>query len=221
MHKLAIIQTRLKAPKNQFNKFGGYSYRSLEDILEAYKPLETELGCHLILKDEIVHIGERYYVKAEAYLFDEDKLIGTSTGYAQEGEQRGMSPGQQTGSASSYARKYCLAGLFLCDDTKDPDFYPPPGKMQKAETKENTSNEQKQKELEERIDLLKKNNLLHARKFQGELKDKMIAAINDPKFNSINGQETILKKMKEKLAQALSETPPPAPNSEPTFTVPF
>jgi hypothetical protein len=105
----------------------------------------------------------------------------------------------------------------LCDNARDPDSISP----EQGRSEENKSNEQKQKELEERIELLKKNNLLHARKFQGELRDKMIAVINDPKFNSINGQETLLKKLKEKLAQALTATPPPEPKPEPTFKVPF
>lgn len=213
MHKLTIIQSKLKAPKNQFNKFGGYAYRSCEDILEALKPILAENDCHLILKDEVVLIGTRYYVRAEAYLFDGEKLIGTSTAYAREEEERkGMSGGQCTAASSSFARKYCLCGMFLCDDTKDPDYYPPPeNKTQKNEIKDNKSDERRQKEIEERIGLLKQNNLLQAKKFQGDLKDKMIATINDPKFNSVNGQETLAKRIKEQLLKQVENLPPPPP----------
>lgn len=208
-NKLQIIQTKLKAPKSQVNKFGGYSYRSCEDILEAFKPLEVETGCHLIVKDEIVHIGERYYVKADAYLFDGDKLIGTSTAYAREPEeQRGLSPSQLTGSASSYARKYCLNGLFAIDDNKDADFFPPEKKETKKEEK---SDERKKQELEERISLLIQNNIIQAKKCQGETRDKMLATISDAKFHSIAGQETLAKRIREHLLKQVENLPPPPP----------
>jgi len=211
MHKLTIIQSKLKAPKNQFNKFGGYAYRSCEDILEALKPLLAEQDCHLILKDEVILIGTRYYVRAEAYLFDGEKLIGSSTAYAREEEERkGMSGGQCTAASSSFARKYCLCGMFLCDDTKDPDFYPPENKPQK-EVKDSKTDQQRQKEIEERISLMKQNNLLQAKKFQGDLKEKMIDTINDPKFNSINGQETLAKRIKEQLLKQIENLPPAPP----------
>ena len=116
--KLAEIQRTLKAPKSNFNAFGKYSYRSAEDILEAVKPL---LGDSILtLSDEIVHIGDRYYVKALAILSG-DGMVST-TAYAREEEtKKGIDAAQITGAASSYARKYCLSGLFLLDDTKDPD----------------------------------------------------------------------------------------------------
>lgn len=121
--KLITIQKELKAPKKQFNKFGNYKYRSCEDILEAVKPLVTKEGCALVITDEIVEIGERYYVKATATITDtkDDTSISVSA-YAREPEdKKGADVSQITGAASSYARKYCLNGLFLIDDTKDAD----------------------------------------------------------------------------------------------------
>jgi hypothetical protein len=117
--KLSEIQQKLKAPKSQFNKFGGYEYRSCEDILTALKPLLG--GAVILLADEIVQIGERYYVKATATLREGEEVI-TTTAFAREEEiKKGMSSDQVTGSASSYARKYALNGLFAIDDTKDSD----------------------------------------------------------------------------------------------------
>ena len=122
--KLEIIQTKLKAPKNQKNDFGDYNYRSCEDILEALKPLLKETKTTLIMSDEIILIGNRYYVKATASLFDaenENQKIWNSA-YARECEnKKKMDESQITGACSSYARKYALNGLFAIDDTKDAD----------------------------------------------------------------------------------------------------
>lgn len=115
------IQSELKAPKNQRNSFGNYNYRSAEDILEAVKPLLVNNDCTLTLSDEVVEIGGRIYVKATATFNDgqADKVV---TAYAREAEtKKGMDESQITGTASSYARKYALNGLFLIDDTKDAD----------------------------------------------------------------------------------------------------
>lgn len=121
--KLLKIQTELKAPKNQVNKFGGYNYRSCEDILEAVKPLLDKYRCTLKISDELVNIGERYYIKATAKLIDVDKeTFIENTAFAREEEsKKGMDGSQITGATSSYCRKYCLNGLFLIDDTKDAD----------------------------------------------------------------------------------------------------
>lgn len=120
--KLIAIQTELKAPKSQFNKFGGYNYRNCEDILEAVKPLCAKHDVVPLLSDEIVMIGERYYVKGIAKITDgKDEII--TTAFARESfDKKGMDESQITGSASSYARKYALNGLFCIDDTKDADF---------------------------------------------------------------------------------------------------
>lgn len=121
--KLLNIQTELKAPKGQKNKFGNYMYRSCEDILEAVKPLLKENRVTLQLTDEIVFLGNRYYIKATAILKDtEEKTMIENTAYARESEtKKGMDDSQITGTASSYARKYALNGLFCIDDTKDAD----------------------------------------------------------------------------------------------------
>lgn len=117
--KLERIQKQLKAPKNQVNKFGGYNYRSCEDILEAIKPLLD--GCVVTISDTIREVGGRIYVEAEATISDGVNQINV-TAFAREPEDRkGMDASQITGAASSYARKYALNGLFLIDDTKDAD----------------------------------------------------------------------------------------------------
>lgn len=122
MKELQVIQSQLKAPKNQRNSFGGYDYRSCEDILEAVKPLLCELHCTLTLSDELVALGSRFYVKATAEIRSESGEVETTTAYAREEEtKKGMDAAQITGSASSYARKYALNGLFCIDDNKDPD----------------------------------------------------------------------------------------------------
>lgn len=121
MSKLLEIQHRLKAPKGQYNSFGKYKYRSCEDILEAVKPILYEVGCTLTLSDDIVLIGDRFYVKATALLLGADTNHQV-TAYAREDEdKKGMDGSQITGTASSYARKYALNGLFCIDDTKDAD----------------------------------------------------------------------------------------------------
>lgn len=121
MEALKKIQQELKAPKNQMNSFGGYKYRSAEDILEAVKPLLAKHGAELTLSDDIVEVGGRIYVKATATLTD-GKEQATVHAFAREPEEkRGMDASQITGTASSYARKYALNGLFLIDDTKDAD----------------------------------------------------------------------------------------------------
>lgn len=121
--KLITIQQKLKAPKGQYNSFGKYKYRSQEDILEAVKPHLAAVGATLTVSDELQYIGDRYYIKATATLYDESgEIIEQVNAYAREEEvKKGMDGSQITGTASSYARKYALNGLFLIDDTKDAD----------------------------------------------------------------------------------------------------
>jgi hypothetical protein len=131
---LTMIQSELKAPKGQYNSFGKYSYRSCEDILEAVKPLLAKYNARMTINDEVVLIGDRFYIKATAYLAsnDDDKTISVSA-YAREAQdKKGMDEAQITGAASSYARKYALAGLFLLDDNKDPDALNKHGKEPKV-----------------------------------------------------------------------------------------
>lgn len=126
--QLHEIQKTLKAPKNQRNTFGNYNYRNAEDILEAVKPLLGE--SILIISDEIVQVGNRYYVKATA-TFQCGEQTTIAYGWAREPENRkGMDESQITGATSSYARKYALNGLFILDDTKDADNGPPPQRPQ-------------------------------------------------------------------------------------------
>lgn len=122
--KLSAIQIELKAPKGQYNSFGKYKYRSAEDILEAVKPICAKNKATLILSDSVELVGDRIYVRASATLMDSEKpeaLIAVSA-YAREADtKKGMDASQITGTASSYARKYAMNGLFNIDDTKDAD----------------------------------------------------------------------------------------------------
>ena len=121
--KLMTVQTKLRAPKGQYNSFGKYSYRSCEDILEALKPLLAEVGAIVNVSDEVKLIGNRFYVEATAMFLDcetGDSIVARA--YAREDEtKKGMDLAQVTGSVSSYARKYALNGLFAIDDNKDAD----------------------------------------------------------------------------------------------------
>lgn len=123
LEKLMKIQAELKCNKNQVNKFGGYNYRSCEDIFEAVKPLLSKYKCSLKASDELVMVGERYYIKATVTIYDtESNGELTNTAYAREEEnKKGQDGSQITGTSSSYARKYALNGLFLIDDVKDAD----------------------------------------------------------------------------------------------------
>ena len=123
LEKLQKVQNEIKAPKNLYNSFGKYKYRNVEGILESFKPYGKKYGLALTISDEIVQIGERIYVKAIASLHDiETSESIQNTAFARESlEKKGMDDSQITGTASSYARKYALNGLFLLDDTKDAD----------------------------------------------------------------------------------------------------
>ena len=122
LNELVYIQSTLKAPKNQRNTFGGYNYRSCEDIMEAVKPLLKEMNCTLVVSDDIVQVGDRFYVKATAILKTPSGEEYKNSAFAREPlSKKGSDESQLTGAASSYARKYALNGLFCIDDTKDAD----------------------------------------------------------------------------------------------------
>lgn len=122
MKELIAIQSELKAPKSQFNKFGQYKYRKAEDILEAVKPLLAKQKCTLTITDDVVMVGNRIYVKSTATIKNEKGECETTTGWAREEEtKKGMDGSQITGASSSYARKYALNGLFSIDDNADSD----------------------------------------------------------------------------------------------------
>lgn len=183
--KLLSIQTELKAPKNQFNSFGNYNYRSCEDILEAVKPLCKRENVLLTLSDTIKHVGERYYVEATATLYDveTDDCISVSAYAREEETKKGMDSSQITGAASSYARKYALNGLFNIDDTKDSDS------TNEGEGKHKTSPKPK---AEPKND------------YQSQLKELM-----DNSKGKITGPmiaETIEKKFGKRKANELNET---------------
>ena len=118
---LKAIQAELDVPKSQYNSFGKYNYRNAEDILAAVKPLCKKYGCLLTVTDEMVMLGDRYYVKATATISDVNNHYKTTAYAREELTKKGMDSAQITGAASSYARKYALNGLFCLDDVKDAD----------------------------------------------------------------------------------------------------
>ncbi|MGN1166862.1 MAG: ERF family protein [Lachnospiraceae bacterium] len=140
--KLAAIQQELIAPKNQFNKFGNYSYRSCEDILEGLKPCLKKVNAAVKISDEIIQIGDRYYIQATANLIDceSGESISNTALAREEDSKKGMDSSQLTGSTSSYARKYALNGLFCIDDVKDADSRDNSAKDTKS-NKENATSE--------------------------------------------------------------------------------
>lgn len=151
MKKLTAIQNELKAPKNQYNSFGKYKYRSCEDILEAVKPLLKKHDCTLTITDEVMEVGGMVFIEATAILTtitaDIEKLKSHVMVKAQAGidpNRKGMDIAQSFGSSSSYARKYALNGLFLIDDTKDADATNDHGKTQTTPPKTQTAPVQKQ-----------------------------------------------------------------------------
>lgn len=122
MEELLQIQSELKVGKERVNSFGGFNYRSAEDILEAVKPLLQKHKCIVTMSDEIINVGDRYYVRANAVISNsEGKGISVFAVARESLEKKGMDSAQITGSTSSYARKYALNGLFAIDDGKDPD----------------------------------------------------------------------------------------------------
>lgn len=152
--KLSKIQIELKAPKNQYNSFGKYNYRNCEDILESVKPICAKYKTTLVIYDEVVMIGDRYYIKAIAKLYDQEtEDYIEAFAYARESiTKKGMDDSQVTGATSSYARKYALNGLFNIDDTKDFD-----DERTQQQSKQNKQ-EQKQNKQESKQN---KNNILN------------------------------------------------------------
>lgn len=148
-NKLMNIQQELNVPKGQYNSFSNFYYRSCEDILDAAKPICAKHGCVLIVGDEVTQVGDRYYVKATATLYDtETGEQYQNTGSAREEEsKKGMDGAQITGAASSYARKYALCGLFALDDGKDPDALPPEDKTVNKPTGSKPANKASSKQL--------------------------------------------------------------------------
>ena len=176
--KLSNVQTELKAPKNQFNGFGKYKYRSCEDILEAVKPLLAKNKLTMIISDEIEHIGERFYVKATIELFDVEtgETIITSKLAREEETKKGMDASQLTGSTSSYATKYALNGLFLIDDTKDADATNNHGNQKNENKDTNKSDKPTQKKESKKItiDTYLEAIRKYEKEYQTEIKDYLV-----------------------------------------------
>lgn len=148
--KLLAIQTKLKAPKGQYNKFGNFNYRSAEDILEAVKPLNAEQGLLLTITDEIKEVGGRIYVVATATVSDGTDELKVSA-FAREPEnKKGMDESQITGATSSYARKYALNGLYAIDDNKDADTDEHKQQQDNAPKKQQKQQAQKQQQQQEK-----------------------------------------------------------------------
>lgn len=144
--KLISVQKELKTPKNQWNKFGNYNYRSAEDILEAVKPLNANQGLLLTITDEVHLIGEWHYIKAIVTITDGKESITVSASARESEQKKGMDSSQVTGATSSYARKYALNGLYCIDDTKDvdtPEYQQPNNNKQQGNSSEE-KNEQSQ-----------------------------------------------------------------------------
>ena len=195
MKELIAIQAELKAPKGQTNSFGKYKYRSCEDILEAVKPLCIKNNCLLTISDEMIMLGDRFYVKATATLSVTDLTPISVSAYARESlTKKGMDDSQITGSASSYARKYALNGLFCIDDTKD------------ADTMDNTaqSHHEPQKQINKATVVQRATLKDYLVKFQNNNDIKAIDYINEslvnPNFTEIEAA-TIIKHCKTKLGE--------------------
>lgn len=184
--KLSLIQSKLIAPKNQYNSFGKYKYRSCEDILEGLKPLLAETKTALTISDDIVLVGDRIYVKATAILHDtEGDEVVSNVAFAREPEdKKGSDASQVTGATSSYARKYALNGLFAIDDTKDADATNTHGKEEtKTEIKKATPAQ---------IEALKK-------VYTGDNMDKLLKANNISTIEDLplTKASEIIKKLQE------------------------
>lgn len=201
--KLAQVQQELIAPKNQYNSFGKYNYRSCEDILEGLKPCLEKVKAAVTVTDEVVLIGDRYYVKATAILHDCEgtgKIVNTA--FAREEDQKkGMDASQITGAASSYARKYALNGLFCIDDVKDADTRD----NRQKEAKATAEQEAEQKKIENSlIPEVKVNALAERCKNEGVpaericklYKVKNFTELTEKKYYNINSHWDEIKGMK-------------------------
>lgn len=214
--KLINIQTELKAPKNHFNKFGNYHYRNCEDILEGVKPLLEKNKATLIIEDDLVLIGNRYYIKAKATLIDleSDTTIST-TGFAREEEnKKGMDSMQLTGATGSYARKYALNGLFCIDDTKDSDFTNKHGKEDKKTSSKgynSTSNVNNGNKSPNSMPKTKENNtgenkgiLVNFGKYSGMSLEKILQ--QDPKYVKWLSEKAKDQGIRQRAAELLKIT---------------
>jgi len=212
--KLAVVQQELTAPKNQYNKFGNYYYRSCEDILEGLKPLLQKVKAAVKITDDVVHIGDRYYIKASAIFCDceSDAIIGNTAFAREEDTVKGMSASQITGSASSYARKYALNGLFCIDDVKDADSRDNSqngtSDQQKGKAKQSDSEQKKIEDEQKKIENMKiseikvkslaarlENEGMSAEKITRLYKVNGLADLTEKQFRNINDHWEDIKKV--------------------------
>ena len=178
MESLIKIQSELKAPKNQLNKFGGYNYRSCEDILEAVKPLLIKHGCTLTIHDEVKELGGILFIEATASIQkgDEGRSVTAQAGINP--ERKGMDIAQSFGASSSYARKYALNGLFLIDDTKDPDATNThDNEPKKAQQKEDTRPWLNKADFDKASDYLRKGGSIDVIKAKYRISKEMMESI--------------------------------------------
>lgn len=199
--KLSAIQIELKVPKGQTNTFGNYMYRSAEDITEAAKPICAEHKTVLVVSDELISLGDRFYVKSTATLFDNEssESITVTANAREQAEKKGMDGAQITGAASSYARKYALNGLFCLDDTKDSD------------SNELAEQQKKQEKIDDSKEWDKANKyLLDTAKKCGflpkQVEDKFTEKYGKPLYNaSLKEMEDVTKKFEEMYAEKLTK----------------
>ena len=193
--KLAAVQKELKAPKGQYNSFGKYKYRSCEDILEAVKPIAAKHKMFVTVGDELVHEGDRFYIKATAKAVDaENGETYSETAYAREEEtKKGMDASQITGTASSYARKYALNGLLCIDDTKDADTDENQNQREgrsKAEKKEDKTAKEAKEDVENmKIADIKVKSLQEKCKNDGVPEEKVLKAYKLKSFSEMTEKQ--------------------------------
>lgn len=202
-NKLATIQKELIAPKGQFNAFGKYAYRSCEDILKALKPLCDENGCVVFITNDLESIGGENYVKALVTFVDLEsgEKITSSAHAREEKEKKGMDGSQITGSSSSYARKYALAGLFCIDNEKDSDATNEAVKDDKArntkatQTKPQNEPNAKPQQASENVDAVA----------EAEIKSKVLAYINRHNMSKENIEKLCKAYKIESLSQLTAQ----------------
>lgn len=188
--KLCKIQGELKAPKGQYNGFGKYKYRSCEDILEALKPLLTKYEMNINISDNIMQVGDRYYIQALVKITDvKTNESVSSTAFAREEEhKKGMDASQVTGAASSYARKYALNGLLAIDDTKDSDSLNVNKEYTEKAKTNNRNNNAKEQEIEHMFSIAKSagiDNTKILEKMRGDYGKSRTADLSSQEINEI------------------------------------
>lgn len=190
--KLMKIQKELKAPKGQWNDFSKFNYRSCEDILEAVKPLLAENELVILIADEVVNMGDRYYIKATAKLIDvkePDNFIETSALAREALTKKNMDESQLTGSTSSYARKYCLNGLFAIDDAKDADNPTYPTYQQSYQQNTQPQPQQKKKINDTRVTVSQRRILVNTAKNLGIDNNEMVELLGSFGYESSSSVE--------------------------------